>query len=43
MKPISTFDLKIPNSELRLKISFSGSEQDKLDLFELYKLSVIFI
>lgn len=43
MKPISTFDLKIPNTELRLKISFSGSEQDKLDLFEVYKLNGLMV
>lgn len=43
MKPISTFDLKIPNSEIRLKISFSGNEQDKHDLFELYKLNGLII
>lgn len=43
VKPISTFDLKIPNTELKLKISFSGSEQDKKDLFELYKVSGLIV
>lgn len=43
VKPLSTFDLKIPNTELKLKISFSGSEQDKKDLFELYKINGLII